>query len=55
MDAFAFDRYLLGFAVANGLTGVKVLSGDVETSDDVAIGISRNSGIPDQQQKINDC
>lgn len=55
VDAFAFDRYLLGFAVANGLTGVKVLSGDVGASDDVAIGISRNSGIPDLQQKINDC
>lgn len=55
VDALAFDRYLLGFAVANGLTGVKVLSGDVGANDDVAIGISRNSGIPDLQQKINDC
>lgn len=55
VDAFAFDRYLLGFAVANGLDGVKVLPGDVGATDDVAIGISRNSDIPDLQQKINDC
>lgn len=55
VDAFAFDRYLLVFAVANGLDGVKVLPGDVGTTDDVAIGISRNSDIPNLQQKINDC
>lgn len=55
VDAFAFDRYLLGFAIANGLTGVKVLPGDVGATDDVAIGISRRSDIPGLQQKINDC
>ena len=55
VDAFAFDRYLLGFAIANGLTGVKVLPGDVGETDDVAIGISRNSDIPNLQQKINEC
>ncbi|HWS41929.1 MAG TPA: ABC transporter permease subunit [Pseudoflavonifractor sp.] len=55
VDAFAFDRYLLGFAIANGLDGVKVLPGDVGTTDDVAVGISRKSGIPDLQQKINGC
>lgn len=55
VDAFAFDRYLLGFAIANGLDGVKVLPGDVGATDDVAIGISRKSDIPDLQQKINDC
>ena len=53
VDAFAFDRYLLGFAIANGLDGVKLLSDDVGATDDVAIGISRKSGIPDLQQKIN--
>lgn len=55
VDAFAFDRYLLGFAIANGLDGVKVLPGDVGATDDVAIGISRKSSIPDLQQKINNC
>ena len=54
VDAFAYDRYLLGFAVANGLDGVKVLPEDVGATDDVAIGISRKSDIPDLQQKIND-
>ncbi|MCI2055611.1 MAG: ABC transporter permease subunit [Oscillibacter sp.] len=55
VDAFAFDRYLLGFAIANGLTGVRILPGDVGGTDDVAVGISRNSAIPDLQGKINDC
>lgn len=55
VDAFAFDRYLLGFAIANGLDGVKILPGDVGATDDVAIGISRKSDIPDLQQKINNC
>ncbi|MEG1772758.1 MAG: ABC transporter permease subunit [Clostridia bacterium] len=55
VDAFAFDRYLLNFAIANGLTGVKVLPGDVGAVGDVGIGISRKSDIPDLQQKINDC
>ncbi|MEG1947442.1 MAG: ABC transporter substrate-binding protein/permease [Lachnospiraceae bacterium] len=55
VDAIAFDQYLLDFAIANGLTGVKVLPDNVGVSDDVAIGISRKSGIPDLQQKINDC
>ncbi len=53
VDAFAFDRYLLGFAIANGLDGVRLLPDDVGATDDVAIGISRKSGIPDLQQKIN--
>ncbi|MDD3164435.1 MAG: ABC transporter permease subunit [Oscillospiraceae bacterium] len=54
VDAFAFDRNLLGFAIANGLDGVQVLPGDVGASDEVAIGISGNSDIVDLQQKIND-
>ncbi|MEG1578303.1 MAG: ABC transporter substrate-binding protein/permease [Oscillospiraceae bacterium] len=55
VDAFAFDRYLLNFAITNGLTGVKVLPDNVGVSVDVAVGISQNSDIPDLQQKINDC
>lgn len=55
VDAFAFDRYLLGFAIANGLDGVKMLPGDVGEKFDVAIGISRKTQIPNLQQKINDC
>jgi polar amino acid transport system substrate-binding protein len=53
VDAFAFDRSLLKFAIANGLTGVKVLDGTVGASDDVGIGISRKSKIPGLQAKIN--
>jgi ABC-type amino acid transport substrate-binding protein len=55
VDAYAFDRYLLGFAISNGLDGVKILPDDVGAADDVAIGISRKSHIPDLQKKINDC
>lgn len=55
VDAIAYDRYLLDFAIANGLTGVKVLPGNVGMTDDVAIGISNNSDIPDLKQKIDDC
>ncbi|HWP50436.1 MAG TPA: ABC transporter permease subunit [Clostridia bacterium] len=53
IDAFAFDRSLLQFAIGNGLTGVKVLDGTIGNSDNVAIGISRKSKIDDLQAKIN--
>ncbi|MBP7175552.1 MAG: ABC transporter permease subunit [Thermoclostridium sp.] len=54
VDAFAYDRYLLGFAIANGLDGVRILPDNIGKSDDVAIGISRKAGIPNLEQKIND-
>ncbi len=53
IDAFAYDRVMLEFAIANGLTGVTLLDGDIGPAIDIAIGISPKSDIPDLQAQVN--
>lgn len=53
LDAFIYDRVMMEFAVANGLTGVELLDENIGESTDVAVGISPKTEIPDLQEKIN--
>lgn len=52
-DAYAFDRRQMEIAIANGLTGVKLLPGSIGEKVEIAIGISRASKIPGLKQKVN--
>ena len=54
IDAFSFDKYLLQFAIVNGLKGVKVMQETIGEPENVAIGISRSSDIDALEQKINE-
>lgn len=54
IDCYLYDKKQLEIAVANGLTGVKVLSQTVGESVNVALGISGNSGIPELESKVNE-
>ncbi len=54
LDAFAFDQTMLRFALANGLEGLTLLDETLGDVTDIAIGISRQSDIPDLQDKINE-
>lgn len=52
-DAYAFDRRQMEIAMANGLTGVKILPGSIGEKVEIAVGISRASKIPDLKKKMN--
>ena len=52
-DAYAFDRRQMEIAIANGLTGVKLLPGSIGEKVEIAVGISRASKIPDLKKKVN--
>ncbi len=54
IDCYLYDKKQLEIAIANGLTGVKVLSQTVGESVNVALGISGNSGIPELESKVNE-
>ena len=54
LDAFAFDRTMLRFALANGLEGLTLLDETLGDVTDIAIGISRQSDIPDLKDKIDE-
>ena len=54
IDCYLYDKKQLEIAVANGLTGVKVLPQTVGESVNVALGISGNSGIPELESKVNE-
>lgn len=54
IDAFIYDRVSMEFAIADGLTGVKLLDENIGKPIDIAVGISRRSSIPDLQSEIND-
>lgn len=53
ISAYAYDRTMLSFAIANGLSGVRVLDETIGEPMQVAVGISRKSEIPDLQNKAN--
>lgn len=53
LDAFVYDRVMMEFAIANGLTGVRILDENLGESVDVAVGISPKTGIDGLTEKIN--
>lgn len=53
LDAFVYDRVMMEFAIANGLTGVKLLDENIGESIDVAVGISPKTEIPELTEKVN--
>ena len=52
-DAYAYSRVQMEIAIADGLSGVKILPGNVGDKVEIAVGISRASKIPDLRTKIN--
>lgn len=53
IDAFAYDRVMLEFALANGLTGVKILPENIGVTMDIAVGVSPKTAIPDLVGQVN--
>lgn len=53
IDAFAYDRVMLEFAIGNGLEGVRVLPENIGEPMDIAVGLSPKSPIPDLEKKVN--
>lgn len=53
IDAFAYDRVMLEFAIANGLEGVKILPENIGETMDIAIGLSPKSAVPDLEAKVD--
>lgn len=53
-DAYAAGLAELENAIAEGLTGVKILPGSIGNRNEIAVGISRASKIPDIKKKINE-
>lgn len=53
LDGFAYDRVVMEFAIARGLTGVKLLPENIGSVTDIAIGISPKSSVPNLQEKLN--
>ncbi|MBR0034398.1 MAG: transporter substrate-binding domain-containing protein, partial [Synergistaceae bacterium] len=52
-DAYADGRTPIDVAVANGLSGVKILPDKIGDPIDIAVGISKNSKYPGLKDKIN--
>ena len=52
IDAFAFDRQQLQIAISNGLSGVKILDGDIGVVE-IAVGLSPVTKITDLEYLIN--
>ncbi len=53
LDAFAYDRIMMEFAIAGGLDGVKLLDESLGEDMDIAVAISPKTKIPNLTQKIN--
>ena len=53
LDAYAYDRIMMEFAIANGLEGVRLLDGGLGEGMDIAVGISPKTEIPGLTQKVN--
>lgn len=53
IDAFVYDRVTMEFAIASGLTEVKLLPDELGEPIQIAVGISPKSPIPDLETKIN--
>ena len=53
LDAYAYDRIMMEFAIANGLEGVRLLDGGLGEGMDIAVGISPKTQIPGLTEKVN--
>lgn len=53
LDAYAYDRIMMEFAIANGLKGVRLLDGSLGEGMDIAVGISPKTQIPGLTEKVN--
>ncbi|MBQ8590945.1 MAG: transporter substrate-binding domain-containing protein, partial [Firmicutes bacterium] len=53
LDAYAYDRIMMEFAIAGGLDDVHLLEGSLGEAMDIAVGISPKTEIPDLTEKIN--
>jgi len=53
LDAYAYDRIMMEFAIANGLEGVWLLDGSLGEGMDIAVGISPKTQIPGLTEKVN--
>ena len=53
LDAYAYDRIMMEFAIANGLEGVRLLDGSLGEGMDIAVGISPKTQIPGLTEKVN--
>ena len=53
VDAYANNRTEMEIAIAAGLKGVRILPGNIGDKNEIVVGISRSSKIPDLKEKIN--
>lgn len=53
LDAYAYDRIMMEFAISNGLEGVRLLDGSLGEGMDIAVGISPKTQIPGLTEKVN--
>ena len=54
LDAYAYDRIMIDFAIAGGVDGVRLLDGRLGEPMDIAVGVSPKTTIPDLTRKINE-
>jgi len=54
LDAYAYDRIMIDFAIAGGVDGVRLLDGRLGEPMDIAVGVSPKTKIPDLTRKINE-
>ncbi len=54
IDAFAFERRQMEYAIKNGQKGVRLLDENLGEDTNVAVGLSPKSSIPDLETKMND-
>ena len=52
-DAYVYDKVLLEYAIANGMTGTRVLDETIGEAHSIVIPVSRNSNIPNLKSKID--
>ena len=53
IDAYIYNKSQMELAIRNGFTGVKVLDETIGPGDQIAIGLSKRSNIPDLQEQVN--
>lgn len=53
IDAFAYDRVMMEFAIGNGLESVRLLPENIGETMDIAVGISPKTKIPDLTDSVN--
>ena len=53
IEAFAYDRVLMEFAIGNGLEDVRLLPENIGVGMDIAVGISPKTNIPDLTDSVN--